>query len=86
MMIATDMINTINQITEYFISYTIGGMDFLMYMAALKGLIKTQAKRRANELLELVSLQGDAHKKIKIYSGGMKHIYAVKHYRPTIWF
>lgn len=48
------------------------GMDFLMYMAALKGLIKTQAKRRANELLELVSLQGDAHKKIKTYSGGMK--------------
>ena len=48
------------------------GMDFLMYMAALKGLIKTQAKRRANELLALVSLQGDAHKKIKTYSGGMK--------------
>ena len=48
------------------------GMDFLMYMAALQGLIKTQAKRRANELLELVSLQGDAHKKIKTYSGGMK--------------
>lgn len=48
------------------------GIDFLMYMAALKGLIKTQAKRRANELLELVSLQGDAHKKIKTYSGGMK--------------
>lgn len=48
------------------------GMDFLMYMAALKGLIKTQAKRRANKLLELVSLQGDAHKKIKTYSGGMK--------------
>lgn len=48
------------------------GMDFLMYMAALKGLIKTQAKRRANELLELVSLQGDVHKKIKTYSGGMK--------------
>ena len=51
------------------------GMDFLMYMAALKGLIKTQAKRRANELLELVSLQGDAHKKIKTYSGGMKQVY-----------
>ena len=47
------------------------GMDFLMYMAALKGLIKTQAKRRANELLELVSLQGDAHKKIKTYSVGI---------------
>ena len=48
------------------------GMDFLMYMAALKGLTKKQAKRKANELLELVSLQGDAYKKIKTYSGGMK--------------
>ena len=54
----------------YYPNFT--GIDFLMYMAALKGLIKTQAKRRANELLELVSLQGDAHKKIKTYSGGMK--------------
>ena len=32
-------------------------MDFLLYMAALKGLPKQSAKRRANELLELVGLQ-----------------------------
>ena len=32
-------------------------MDFLLYMAALKGLSKQPAKRRANELLELVGLQ-----------------------------
>lgn len=48
------------------------GMDFLIYMAALKGLTKMRAKRKANELLELVSLQEDAYKKIKTYSGGMK--------------
>lgn len=48
------------------------GMDFLMYMAALKGLGKTQAKRRAAELLQLVSLQEVASRKIKTYSGGMK--------------
>ncbi len=48
------------------------GMDFLMYMAALKGLGKTQAKRRAAELLQLVSLQEVAGRKIKTYSGGMK--------------
>lgn len=48
------------------------GMDFLMYMAALKGLGKTQAKRRAAELLQLVSLQEAACRKIKTYSGGMK--------------
>lgn len=48
------------------------GMDFLLYMAALKGMGKAQAKRKAEELLELVSLQDVAKKKIKNYSGGMK--------------
>ena len=47
-------------------------MDFLLYMAALKGLSKGTAKRRANELLELVSLQDMGRKKIKTFSGGMK--------------
>ena len=47
-------------------------MDFLLYMAALKGLSKQPAKRRANELLELVGLQDMGHKKIKTFSGGMK--------------
>ena len=48
------------------------GMDFLLYMAALKGLDKSHAKRKASKLLELVSLQDKANKKIKTYSGGMK--------------
>lgn len=48
------------------------GMDFLLYMAALKGIKKKRAKHRANELLELVSLREEAGKKIKNYSGGMK--------------
>ena len=47
-------------------------MDFLIYMAALKGLPKPSAKRRANELLELVGLQDMGRKKIKTFSGGMK--------------
>ena len=47
-------------------------MDFLLYMAALKGLPKQPAKRRANELLELVGLQDMGRKKIKTFSGGMK--------------
>ena len=47
-------------------------MDFLLYMAALKGLPKPSAKRRANELLELVGLQDMSRKKIKTFSGGMK--------------
>ena len=48
------------------------GEDFLLYMAALKGMTKPQAKRKAVELLELVSLRDVAKKKIKTYSGGMK--------------
>lgn len=48
------------------------GMDFLLYMAALKGIPKKQAKKRAEELLKLVSLTEASHKKIKTYSGGMK--------------
>ena len=47
-------------------------MDFLLYMAALKGLPGQSAKRRANELLELVGLQDMSRKKIKTFSGGMK--------------
>ena len=48
------------------------GMDFLLYMAALKGLDKSYAKRKALQLLKEVSLQDKANKKIKTYSGGMK--------------
>lgn len=47
-------------------------MDFLLYLAALKGLPKDTAKRRAKELLELVSLSDVSRKKIKTFSGGMK--------------
>lgn len=48
------------------------GKDFLLYMAALKGIGKREADRRVKELLELVSLTEVAKKKVKTYSGGMK--------------
>ena len=48
------------------------GRDFLLYMAALKGLPKAQAKWKSEELLEKVSLTDVAGKKMKTYSGGMK--------------
>lgn len=54
----------------YYPNFT--GWDFLMYMAALKGISKKTAIRRTKELLELVSLTEMAKKKIKTYSGGMK--------------
>ena len=48
------------------------GQDFLMYLAALKGISKPKAKRKTDELLELTALRKVAKKKIKTYSGGMK--------------
>lgn len=47
-------------------------MDFLLYIAALKGLDQRAAKRRAKELLEAVGLAGEGRHKIKTFSGGMK--------------
>ena len=48
------------------------GRDFILYMAALKGISKREAKKRSDELLKLVGLEDVADKKIKTYSGGMK--------------
>lgn len=48
------------------------GRKFLLYMAALKGLDKGQAKKKTVELLKLVGLEEVCGKKIKTYSGGMK--------------
>lgn len=46
--------------------------DYMMYIATLKGLPKTKAVEKTKELLELVSLEKEAKKKIKTFSGGMK--------------
>ncbi len=46
--------------------------EFVRYIAALKGLDKREAKRKTEELLELVGLSVVAGKKIKTFSGGMK--------------
>ena len=48
------------------------GMEFLLYVAALKGLDKKTAIERSENLLEQVNLEKDAKRKIKTYSGGMK--------------
>lgn len=48
------------------------GVEFLLYMAALKGLNKAEARRKSREMLELVGLGEMGKKKIKTYSGGMK--------------
>lgn len=48
------------------------GMEFLLYVAALKGLDKKTAKECSENLLEQVNLEKDAKRKVKTYSGGMK--------------
>lgn len=48
------------------------GLDFLLYLGALKGMERKQAKERSLELLEVVGLSEVARKKIRTFSGGMK--------------
>lgn len=47
-------------------------LDFLLYLGALKGMERKQAKERSLELLEVVGLGEVARKKIWTFSGGMK--------------
>lgn len=65
-----DLLGYLPQNFGYYPVFT--AMDYLLYVAALKGLTKGAAKVRANELLETVSLQTVAKKKIRTFSGGMK--------------
>lgn len=46
--------------------------EFMLYMAAVKGVDRKKARARTDELLELVNLHDVADKKIQSFSGGMK--------------
>ena len=46
--------------------------EFVLYIAALKGIEKKKARKKTEELLELVGLADVADKKIGTFSGGMK--------------
>lgn len=46
--------------------------DFLLYVASVKGIDKPIARATAAELLKAVGLSGNAGRKIKSFSGGMK--------------
>lgn len=65
-----DVLGYLPQDFGYYPEFT--AQDFMLYIAALKGLPKAKAKARTAELLELVSLKNEAKKKIKTFSGGMK--------------
>lgn len=54
----------------YYPNYT--AKEFLLYIAALKGIPRRIALKRSSSLLDTVSLANVADKKIKTFSGGMK--------------
>ncbi len=65
-----NLIGYLPQDFGYYPEFT--GMEFLLYVAALKGLDRQSARERSRELLAQVNLEKDADKKIRAYSGGMK--------------
>lgn len=65
-----DLLGYLPQDFGYYPNYT--AKEFLLYMAALKGIPREEAGKRADELLEVVGLTEAASKKVKTFSGGMK--------------
>jgi ABC-2 type transport system ATP-binding protein len=65
-----DALGYLPQDFGYYSEFT--AYDFMLYIASLKGLTKSQAKEKTMELLEFVSLTDMAKRKIKTFSGGMK--------------
>lgn len=65
-----DLLGYLPQDFGYYPNYT--AKEFLLYMAALKGIPREEAEKRTDELLEVVSLKEAASKKVKTFSGGMK--------------
>ncbi len=57
---------------EFGIYPEFSGRQFLRYLAAMKGLPKDLARRRVDEVLELVHLAPVADRRLTTYSGGMK--------------
>ena len=47
-------------------------LDFMEYMAALKGIARHAARERSLELLAAVGLSGEERRRIRTFSGGMK--------------
>lgn len=65
-----DLLGYLPQDFGYYPNYT--AKEFLLYMAALKGIPRSTAGKRTKELLEVVGLEEAASKKVKTFSGGMK--------------
>ncbi|WLD94672.1 ABC transporter ATP-binding protein [Alkalihalobacillus sp. AL-G] len=64
-----DKLGYLPQEFGYYKNYT--PEKYLMYLSALKGIDKNEAKRKISELLRLVGLADVTRKKMKKFSGGM---------------
>ncbi len=65
-----NMLGYLPQDFGYYPNYT--AMEFMLYMAALKGIPQNIAVKRIKKLLTTVDLNHVASKRIKTFSGGMK--------------
>src|ERR1700736_1573459 len=57
---------------EFGIYREFSGRQFLRYLASMKGLPKSIANKRVDEVIEVVNLEQVADRKLPTYSGGMK--------------
>lgn len=57
---------------EFGVYREFSGRQFLRYLAAMKGLSKSLAHQRVEEVIEVVNLEQVADRKLPTYSGGMK--------------
>ena len=65
--------NLLGYLPQHFAYYPdFTALDFLLYVAALKGVGEKAAQKKSNELLEEVGLSAESRHKIKTFSGGMK--------------
>lgn len=65
-----ELLGYLPQHFSYYPDFT--AYDFLLYIAAIKGIGNAEAKRRSTELLADVGLASESRHKIKTFSGGMK--------------
>ncbi len=65
-----ELLGYLPQYFGYYPNFT--ALDFLLYIAALKGLSEKTAKKKSKELLEAVDLSAESKHKIQTFSGGMK--------------
>ncbi len=65
-----DLLGYLPQHFGYYPDFT--AQDFLLYVAALKGLSDSKARKKSKGLLEAVGLSAESRHKIGTFSGGMK--------------